>query len=86
MENRWSLSPCGESGLKYHQVDVPVSLLLSLPMRGEWIEITECGVMCYLAGSLSPCGESGLKFVVRHLPGLLHLSLPMRGEWIEIDR
>ena len=35
-----SLSPCGESGLKFlHLLWVRPSTEASLPMRGEWIEI-----------------------------------------------
>lgn len=38
--------------------------LLSLPMRGEWIEIEDSCAECWRAYRLSPCGESGLKFVL----------------------
>jgi len=34
------LSPCGESGLKFICVAVWVICEVSLPMRGEWIEIS----------------------------------------------
>ena len=37
-----SLSPCGESGLKFAGVDQLARAVLSLPMRGEWIEIAAC--------------------------------------------
>ena len=35
-----SLSPCGESGLKYKKLLHYSAVYGSLPMRGEWIEIT----------------------------------------------
>ena len=38
-DGRISLSPCGESGLKYEDVDSEGEVRRSLPMRGEWIEI-----------------------------------------------
>ena len=34
-----SLSPCGESGLKYAKIYGERIMYLSLPMRGEWIEM-----------------------------------------------
>ena len=36
-------------------------LLLSLPMRGAWIEIVEHGIIIGLLNGRSPCGERGLK-------------------------
>ena len=33
------LSPCGESGLKWHSMATAAAETGSLPMRGEWIEI-----------------------------------------------
>ena len=58
--------------------------LLSLPMRGAWIEIIQfCskwnGKVCR-----SPCGGRGLKWgrIVRVRAD--SLSLPMRGAWIEM--
>ena len=39
--------------------------LLSLPIRGEWIEMDDGGLDITYTYSLSPCGESGLKSVVR---------------------
>ena len=34
------LSLCGESGLKWMRAPLDMGSMLSLPMRGEWIEIT----------------------------------------------
>ena len=71
------LSPCGESGLKWVRCSrsystvtgsLPASLqigLESLPMRGEWIEITWWSGFRQRIAGLSPCGESGLKCTVR---------------------
>ena len=35
---------------------------MSLPMRGEWIEISNSVSQIPLKMRLSPCGESGLKW------------------------
>ena len=58
--------------------------LLSLPMRGEWIEIVRTHGFAPAPARLSPCGESGLKcgHGCGQIPGAA--SLPMRGEWIEM--
>ena len=58
--------------------------LLSLPMRGEWIEMAARWKPTTASRCLSPCGESGLKCLSRPDRKLDQLSLPMRGEWIEI--
>ena len=38
--------------------------LLSLPMRGEWIEISIIWLFFLFCARLSPCGESGLKWAL----------------------
>ena len=58
--------------------------LLSLPMRGEWIEIHTPQNCSRLPASLPMRGEwieiaAGLALLVRRI-----VSLPMRGEWIEM--
>ena len=59
--------------------------MMSLPMRGEWIEISHHMPYLRYHGGLSPCGESGLKFrAERGEPTGRGRSLPMRGEWIEM--
>ena len=59
------LSPCGESGLKFAPVSVTYVVAdESLPMRGEWIEISREGPGRVGETCLSPCGESGLKCTV----------------------
>ena len=58
--------------------------MLSLPMRGEWIEIISAPFLGWTCHRLSPCGESGLKSVIPSGINVVALSLPMRGEWIEI--
>ena len=55
------LSPCGESGLKSSALIDTIRRSVSLPMRGEWIEITAAAYRRMTRLSLSPCGESGLK-------------------------
>ncbi len=58
--------------------------MLSLPTRGEWIEISVQGWGNYDYLRLSPHGESGLKSILSSLAEVCLLSLPTRGEWIEI--
>ena len=55
------LSPCGESGLKLVAPLIVAISLKSLPMRGEWIEISATASFWARRRGLSPCGESGLK-------------------------
>ena len=43
------LSPCGESGLKYHPALPDAAAAASLPVWGEWIEM----LMLYAAPSAS---------------------------------
>ena len=59
---------------------------LSLPMRGEWIEIAAFRRQQAQQYRLSPCGESGLKSCPYQDQRARVQSLPMRGEWIEIHR
>ena len=42
---RRRLSPCGESGLKSISPQVAAMEVMSLPMRGEWIEIFWYGLL-----------------------------------------
>ena len=57
---------------------------MSLPARGEWIEIYLSSWYLMVAGCLSPHGESGLKLTGLQDPQTTGQSLPARGEWIEI--
>ena len=57
---------------------------VSLPMRGEWIEIYDSLKRNTYVQGLSPCGESGLKCQLTADVLIHRVSLPMRGEWIEI--
>ena len=59
--------------------------LLSLPMRGAWIEIYFAENVKAGEVGRSPCGERGLK--CKHQSACIHSegSLPMRGAWIEIS-
>ena len=56
-----SLSPHGESGLKYPKPQLIQFLSKSLPTRGEWIEILFPAKHMQSIFRLSPHGESGLK-------------------------
>ena len=55
----------------------------SLPMRGEWIEISKLNALVKPAGSLPMRGEWIEIPSPDPQPGYQQ-SLPMRGEWIEI--
>ena len=48
-----SLSPHGESGLKYETLILQAEREMSLPARGEWIEIPDSSVPAP-CGSVSP--------------------------------
>ena len=60
------------------------SLIVSLPVRGAWIEMIKSPCSRPLETGRSPCGERGLKYHQR--PGFADavMSLPVRGAWIEI--
>ena len=58
----------------------------SLPVRGEWVEITHHQKPPQKIRCLSPCGESGLKYQIGNGEPRADLSLPVRGEWVEISR
>ena len=79
------LSPHGESGLKYVHTIKRLLNILSLPTRGEWIEIVRHQCKDSVNRCLSPHGESGLKYKYMARMCLTVLSLPTRGEWIEIE-
>ena len=54
-------SPCGERGLKYIGNNISSATMMSLPLRGAWIEISAHNIQNKYAVSRSPCGERGLK-------------------------
>ncbi len=58
--------------------------LLSLPMRGEWIEIVSLKCSDFDFGSLPMRGE-WIEIRPSKSPSTILMSLPMRGEWIEIE-
>ena len=58
--------------------------VLSLPLRGAWIEIAINATHQGTEDRRSPCGERGLKFMIFILYALLMMSLPLRGAWIEM--
>ena len=55
-------SPSGERGLKLRMCMRWSFRLLSLPIRGAWIEIRSCTGDVSVSGGRSPSGERGLKF------------------------
>ena len=58
LKRKLGLSPCGESGLKYADGRRPPAEVLSLPVWGEWIEITRFpGLVFPAALSLPVWGE-----------------------------
>ena len=56
---------------------------MSLPMRGEWIEIPLTLLGRYVIKSLPMRGE-WIEIMCRESTSTNPTSLPMRGEWIEI--
>ena len=54
-------SPCGERGLKFSAETQPGGLILSLPVRGAWVEMPFARTACHALFRRSPCGERGLK-------------------------
>ena len=60
------------------------SSIVSLPVRGAWIEIVYGARVFGDEASRSPCGERGLKLNQRVEGSFRLLSLPVRGAWIEI--
>ena len=79
-------SPCGERGLKYGRVAGDEHGVLSLPVRGAWIEISQAIRRRLQASRRSPCGERGLKWHLMVEEAESLLSLPVRGAWIEINQ
>jgi len=55
------LSACAESGLKWEMTQLGTSMVESLCLRGEWIEIQNLRGIYIGFNSLSACAESGLK-------------------------
>ena len=58
--------------------------LLSLPVRGAWIEILSLQNVPAKRIRRSPCGERGLKWSITSTSRPVMMSLPVRGAWIEI--
>ena len=58
------LSACAESGLKFLVGKQFHPYILSLCLRGEWIEIERGEIMADTTYGLSACAESGLKYVI----------------------
>ena len=77
--HRYSLSPCGESGLKSGREPRRDLYQASLPMRGEWIEISAHPLTGEPIAGLSPCGESGLKFSSFNSKYLFSIVSPHAG-------
>ena len=57
---------------------------MSLPMRGEWIEMHQESKIPPKSQSLPMRGEWIEMIDRKHGPAAIQPSLPMRGEWIEI--
>ncbi len=60
--------------------------LLSLPMRGAWIEIPQGIVQGSAPRCRSPCGGRGLKYFFFRFDGFRFFVAPHAGAWIEIRR
>ena len=74
-----SLSPHGDSGLKCKNDRMIGTGIMSLPARGEWIEIMILCMNIIHYISLSPHGESGLKFHLSTTSGALFWVSPRTG-------
>ena len=61
-----------------------ILLLLSLPLRGAWIEMDYINISTPKGGRRSPYGERGLKYRRTVSIDQDDQSLPLRGAWIEI--
>ena len=59
--------------------------VLSLPLRGAWIEMQIPKAQISRSVCRSPCGERGLKYSGLRECGQQAESLPLRGAWIEIE-
>ena len=78
-----SLSPCGESGLKYLRGSKQVRYTQSLSMRREWVEIFKIAILKEDGRSLSMRRE-WVEIVQLLYKSEYISSLSMRREWVEI--
>ena len=83
---RWDSWPFGFAKCTFvtKQVSTFCMVLLSLPLRGAWIEISGCSAQRHTHGRRSPYGERGLKSLLSCSNAPWPESLPLRGAWIEI--
>ena len=77
-------SPCGERGLKSLCVTNYAENVLSLPVRGAWIEIPFAANSSSMLTSSLPVRGAWIEIIVKPLSCLGGVSLPVRGAWIEI--
>ena len=61
-----------------------VERLLSLPVRGAWIEISNPSMIISLYWSL-PVRGAWIEIISAAIIAILNESLPVRGAWIEIS-
>ena len=76
-------SPCGERGLKSRIITIFITRIMSLPMRGAWIEI-HFGVVSPDSRLSLPMRGAWIEIMLCAWRSWSFLSLPMRGAWIEI--
>ena len=76
-------SPCGERGLKYDYIIALSGAIMSLPVRGAWIEIKSDKRELIEALSL-PVRGAWIEISAVALSQKIVASLPVRGAWIEI--
>ena len=70
--------------MKYQSLIVTALNVMSLPVRGAWVEMPfALGGVTRCRGR-SPCGERGLKSVAGYQFPRATVSLPVRGAWVEI--
>ena len=58
--------------------------IMSLPVRGAWVEMEEVLKIATDLNRRSPCGERGLKFGTPRDNLRIVASLPVRGAWVEM--
>ena len=80
---KWRRSPCGERGLKCVQRHNRQCAIMSLPVRGAWIEISAARRISSVRSSL-PVRGAWIEIRGRSEAVPAYRSLPVRGAWIEI--
>ena len=65
--------------------DLILSMKLSRPARGAWVEMLRAVYILSTSDGRAPQGARGLKFFEHHQQKEAVLSRPARGAWVEIN-